>query len=368
VDAPVRHALTPPGGRRAAAIGDAWRHYWFTPIPPHVYALLRVLFGALGSVYLLIVSDLDAFWTLEGLVPGGETEFKSFFRAAGSEAVGPRLLYFASLASFACMTIGLKTWATVPMSLVAALLQVSWNSLPLSGAHVVIKGVLFCLIWADCGSVWSLDAWIDRRRGRGQPPRLYPIAPLRLIRFQIGLIYLSAGLWKLYSPLWRDGSALYYVLNNNLFHRFPYSLSSEWVGPLTLLTYATLVWELGFAPAMFHPISRRVFLVIGIFMHVGMAAVLELGLFSYAMLCSYVAFLDPWRVGDQRWFQARARVHHRSNDVAVPGAESTAGTSQRSDSFDSRIDPSSRNPSSGLENSESPLNRSSKSRGRRESS
>jgi hypothetical protein len=197
------------------------------------------------------------------------------------------------------MTVGYRSGASVTASLGFSIIQILWNYLPLSGAHVVMQGVLFCLMWADCGSVWSVDAWLERRRAtEGSPSSFaeYPIAPLRLIRFQIALVYLSTGLWKLYSPLWREGSALHYILNNNVFHRFPLSIPPEMEWLLTTATYVTLVWELGFAPGMMFRRTRRLVLLLGIMIHLGMIAFIEVGPFSFVMLAGYVAFLDPRRV------------------------------------------------------------------------
>ena len=279
----------------------AWDRFWFAAIPSHSYALLRILFGALGCVSLIGLSDVATFWALDGLVPDddGGLGLKAWLQASGLQDIGPYLLYFTTLASFFSMTVGYRSGASVTASLAFSIIQILWNYLPLSGAHVVMQGVLFCLLWADCGSVWSVDAWLERRRATDGSPisfAQYPIAPLRLIRFQIALIYLSTGLWKLYSPLWREGSALHYILNNNVFHRFPLSIPPEAEWLLTTATYLTLVWELGFAPGVMFRRTRRLVLVLGIMIHLGMLAFIEVGPFSFVMLSAYVAFVDPRRV------------------------------------------------------------------------
>ena len=146
-----------------------------------------------------------------------------------------RSCHFGCLASFVAMAVGFASGTAVALALAASLVQLSWNYLPLSGAHHAFQAVLFCLVWADCGAVWSVDAWLARRRdghvGTVRPPR-YPIAPLRLIRVQVALIYLSSGLWKLFNPQWRDGSAVHYVLSNNVYHRFPWGVP-QWMEGLT---------------------------------------------------------------------------------------------------------------------------------------
>jgi len=187
----------------------------------------------------------------------------------------------------------LASGLSVAFALITSLVQVSWNYLPLSGADAALKAMLFCLVWADCGSVWSVDAWIARRRGRGDTSdATYVIAPLRLIRFQIALIYFNAGLWKLMNPYWRDGTAAHYVVESNVYHRFPFPLPVS-DALLTALTYGTLLWELTFAPLLLFRTTRRVALAVGILLHLGMLATIEIGPFHFVMLAGYLAFLNP---------------------------------------------------------------------------
>jgi len=281
-------------------VAARWVRFWFSPIPTHSYALLRILFGLLGCGTLVGVSDISTFWALDGLVPAAdESSIRALVLSAGLQDVAPIGLYIVSVAVLIAMTVGFRTGTAVTLSLAAMLAHLSWNNLPLSGAESLVTMVVFCLMWADCGSVWSVDAWLQRRTpGNSIAASPYAIAPLRLIQCQIALLYLSTGLWKLANPLWRDGSALHYILNANVFHRFPVATSPAWEWLLTCATYVTLLWELAFAFALPFRTTRRIVLIVGVLMHLGMIATLEIGPFSLVMLSSYVAFLDPQRVAE----------------------------------------------------------------------
>jgi hypothetical protein len=280
---------------------STWERFWFVEIPPHSYALLRILFGLLAAASLLQLRDLAVFWEVDGFVPGMQDGIglKATLFKSGIGQIAGRGLFFVSLACYASMVIGLWSRISVSLSFVALTAQVYWNHLPLSGAHSVIQAVVLCLVWADCGSVWSVDSWLARRRrAHGAVLRTvaYPIAPLRLIRIQVALVYLSSGLWKLFNEQWRDGSAVHYVLNNNVYQRFRFQVPSDLDWLTTLLTYGVLFWEISFALMVLYRPTRRLAILVGVMMHLGMLAAIEVGPFGWVMLASYVSFLEPDRV------------------------------------------------------------------------
>ncbi len=288
-----------------SALIERWRRFWFEEIPPHPFALLRILMGTLGLLGLLGLTPISMFWTLDGLTPiaGGGLGLKSTLIRYGLGSLTGELLFATLFAGFAAMTVGYKSGLAVAIGFMGSVFQIRWNRLPLSSAHQVLTSVLFCLVWADTGAVWSLDRWLERRRrpaAADEPPPTQPIWPLQMIRYQIALIYLNSGLWKLFGPMWREGSALHYALNLNAFRRFAHVLPPQLEWAATLGTYVTLFWEIGFAFMVLHPKTRRVALVLGVLFHLGLFLTLELGPFSWVMIASYVAFVDPYRVS--RWF------------------------------------------------------------------
>lgn len=289
-----------------------------TEIDPHIFALLRVVWGLLGLLGLLGVTDMAAFWEPSGLVaPAGSTVRQLAERAGGAETAGP-WIFWGCVAAYAAMTAGIATRLAVVAAFAAAVAQASWNPLPLSGAYQAHRVLLFCLIWADCGAVWSVDALARR----GAAAIRQPIWPLRLFRFQVALLYVSSGLWKLQDVHWRDGSALHYVMSNVQFRRAPVDPPPWTAEALTFLTYLTLFWELLFPLLVLHRVSRRAALVLGVILHAGMWMTLELGPFAPVMIGSYLAFLDP---ADVRALPGRFKESGRRLRRRLPFASSAAG-------------------------------------------
>jgi hypothetical protein len=291
VDAdPHSETVTVPMGR---VMTERWNRFWFEEIPVEIYSILRMLFGVLGLLSVIGLLDLPLFWSCDGLVA---SRGSSLCQSWGN--LYPYSILAGSLISFAAMAVGFYTRAAVICAFASVSLIARWNSLPLSSAHQVLRAFLFCLIWADCGKKWSFDAWLNRPSENDESNR-GPIWPLRLFQIQVAAVYLITALWKINSVLWRDGSALHYIFQYPEFRRFPQLASPSLDSWTTVATYATLAWELGFAFLVLHPRTRRWALVLGIVSHLGMWATLELGPFSWIMVASYVAFVDP------DWFHRR---------------------------------------------------------------
>jgi hypothetical protein len=195
-----------------------------------------------------------------------------------------------------------------------------WNSFPLSGAQQLLHNLAFPLVFMNSGAVWSVDALLRaRRNGNARAPG-EAIWPLRLVQFQLALMYLSAGLWKMGNPDWRSGVALYYVLNNPVYRRVPGDVPSALFGALVALNYLTLFWELAFPILVWFRRTRLVMLLTGIALHLGMLTTMEVGAFMPTVLVAYVAFLDPWRTESRvtRWLRF-ARAEDRAKALAASG-------------------------------------------------
>jgi len=308
----------------------AWERTLFEGVPPDAYALLRIVFGGLALIGLLGLTPVPMYWALDGIapVPGHGFGVRPFLVDAGLGTIAGWLVFVALFAAFGCMTVGYRSGAASVASFVGSVLQFKWNHLPMSSALQVQIVVMFCLVWTNCGATLSVDSWLARRRGlpTAGESAAHPIWPLRMIRIQVALIYLNSGLWKFFGPTWRDGSAIVQSLNLNIFHRFPVTIPAgyEWIG--TVSTYVTLFWEIGFIVLLFNRWTRTAALLTGVAMHLGIWATMEVGPFSWLMIGSYIAFLDPHAVArwTRRWIAGRRPVRAGGaleGVVAAPGRQ-----------------------------------------------
>ena len=295
-------------GPYLASAEQRWKDYWFQPVAPHVYALVRIALGTVACIDFLGMSDLGAFWLPSGLAGPTNARLAQLVADTGSGAIAAGyVLYALTAVAFVAFTLGVATrWATLAAFL-ASIARLYWTPLPLSGAHNLLHALLFCLLWVDSGAAWSFDAWRRQGLGRGRP--VTEAWPLFLLRFQVCMLYFAAGVWKLMDPAWRDGSALHWILQGNVYSRMPATLPTLLEPAASFLTHLTLAWELGFPFLILIRQSRVVGLLIGVVLHTGMAITMELGPFSAVVLAAYLAFLDPKAVSENaRAWLSRSRV------------------------------------------------------------
>ena len=316
--------MTLSGGLFHRAV-ERWERFWFEEVPSDQFALVRIAVGTAGLLSLIGFLPVPMFWSPDGIapIPGGGYGLRNYVLASGLGVPAGWAIFLTLFGSFVCMILGLFTGPAIIACFLGSVFQTRWNSLPLTSGHTVLVALLFCLVWADCGGWPSVDYWRRRRL----PPSSQPIWPLRLIRAQVALIYLSSGLFKLLGAGWRDGSAIHYTTAQNVYGRFldvyAVPVSYDWM--LTLLTYGTLFWEIGFAFMLFNRVTRRVALLLGIGVHGGILLLMEVGPFSLVMLASYVAFLDPHSVA--RFTSNRGLGQIRSEPMLPADSPSAAVSS-----------------------------------------
>src|SRR5207248_1313913 len=137
--------------------------------------------------------------------------------------------------------------------------------------------VLFYLMLSPCGTAWSVDAWLRRRRTGLAGPVLVPPWPLRLLFVQMVVIYFMNGLSKWPSADWQGGMTLYYVLQDPAIARVSYALLPVPLWVLRCSTWLVLIWELGFPLWVALPWTRKPALWIGVLFHVGIWLSIGLG-------------------------------------------------------------------------------------------
>ena len=110
----------------------------------------------------------------------------------------------------------------------------------------------------------------------------------------MSIIYVVCVQTKLSGQTWLDGTAVSYALRLEDMQRFPVPDFISTNAPLmNAATWGTLVIELALGVLVWNKRLRPWVLAGGVLLHLGIDLNIEIGIFSYAMLLLYVAWISP---------------------------------------------------------------------------
>lgn len=273
-----------------------------------------VLFGP-GSAWAAPVQDRSEYWP-PGLVESlGTTAF---------------LLYYLAAIAFAILwTLGWRTRLVGPLMLISEVSIVERNPVVGDQGDNILRIGLLLLLFMHTSEYWSLDARRRRRtvavpmnRGVGSIVavtknlwRSHQVLPrwftngvhnvfLAALMFQLVVIYISAGMFKVQGSYWQHGTALYYPLQLQEFKPFPFltDAMTHYGVMVGLATYVVVFTQLYFPVLLLNVITRRIAIALVILFHLSIAVMMALPWFSLAMIAfdavwvstaTYV-LLDTW--------------------------------------------------------------------------
>jgi hypothetical protein len=166
-----------------------------------------------------------------------------------------------------------------------------------SGDHLM-RTLSFFLMFAPAGRAYSIDRLLRRRRGL-DPPGVAYIVPWaqRLLQLQVCVMYFIAVLHKLAGPRWLNGTAAYFIVRLDEFHRFPVPdfvktlWFSRWATWSSLAVEAAFPWLVWIRPL------RPYVLLAGVLLHLSLEYTMNIPFFQWVVVSTYFLFLDaPPRV------------------------------------------------------------------------
>ena len=204
-------------------------------------------------------------------------------------------LYAVYLVSFLTASAGLFTRCSL---LVAMTLNVYFgflDSISTVTKYTIISAhVLFLLALSDSGSLWSVDAWLQRGKSPGRIlPRTSSVWPRRLIQIFLGIVYMGAAATKMHTPGYFSGDLMaYWMMTNTNFSNPLGEYLSLYPGLLVAMGYITIIWEVSFLFSCWRGTARNIALLIGATFHLMTFLTLGLWLFPTLYVAFYLAFFD----------------------------------------------------------------------------
>jgi hypothetical protein len=297
------------------------------PGSPWTPALAKQLFDQTGWFSILTLSDN-----------------RTYFEAC----------YATALVTCALFMLG---WRTRLMSVLFAIVVASFHARAIfmtDGGDNLILLMAMYLCFTACGRRWSLDARRTRLQavaGRPKRPSTDREVPTPLVHLgcarrllttalhncgmlviaaQVCLLYGSAGLYKVQGSSWGNGTALHYVLNLDLFRPWPALSLMVDSHPMlvAVASYATVLLQVAFPFVLFGRF-KYIVLTMLVCMHVGIAVLLGLPIFSGAMIVADAAFLPDRLCASLghtvRQAVRRARSLPRAEAALVPSQTAADG-------------------------------------------
>ncbi|MFJ6720927.1 MULTISPECIES: HTTM domain-containing protein [unclassified Streptomyces] len=282
------------------------------PVSLYAAAVLRIGYGLLYFLFLLReFPHRDAIWG-----PGSpwtpelarqlfdQTGWFSILTLSDSRAYF-ECCYAAAVVASVLFMLG---WRTRAVSLLFAVMVTSFHARAVfmtDGGDNLFLLMAVYLGFTACGRRWSLDA---RRRASGAADGGRHLRRFRefgrtastvlhncgmfVIAAQVCFLYGSAGLYKVQGSSWGNGTALHYVLNLDLFRPWPalsLLLDAHPVA-IAIAGYLTVLLQVAFPFVLFGRLKYPV-LVMLVSLHLGIAVLLGLPIFSGVMIVADAVFL-----------------------------------------------------------------------------
>ncbi|MFV8750085.1 HTTM domain-containing protein [Nannocystaceae bacterium ST9] len=176
------------------------------------------------------------------------------------------------------------------------------NRYVLYGGDAVLRMAVLLLACSPCTASLSLDRWLtagDLGVGVEAPPW-----GMRLLQIELAVLYFYNCWYKLAHAAWREGTAVFYPLNNADIrnHRLPIPRVFMTRPMVALGTWGTLALEFALGFGLWIAELRPSLLVCAVALHLAIAYAFSLWLFSYIMFGCLCVFIDP------RWFFAIGEI------------------------------------------------------------
>lgn len=280
---------------KAAIWVKAW---FFAEIDVRQYAVLRIGLGLLIIIYLYQLLPFSILhFSSDGWLDGLSTAHDGPIRgwsilSVFANAKQVRLFWLAAMLFAASFAVGFYSRSSGWLTWIALVSIWHRNPLLLDGDDAILRLMLFYLLFSPCGAAYSIDSL-----GK-QPGETAPVWPLRLMQFQLALVYFVSGMVKFLSPQWLDGSILPTVLSHPQYSRWDFSrlLVKPWfTSVLAYLSDFIRWWEVLFPLMLCQRYSRAFCILIGVLFHLALLLIMHLRLFPIIMLVLYATLLpNAW--------------------------------------------------------------------------
>lgn len=280
---------------------SGWNEFFFRPQSPVPIAVFRIFYGVLIFIDLLLLKRDWLAWfgprgwvtpqTMHLIEPGTRI---NIFSLLPQTDLAVEVFFWFFLVFSLFLTLGLFTRLSTVVVFVCLCSMHERLLLILHAGDTLLRTAGFFLIFAPAGAALSADRLLRIWNGK-EGLTIEPRSPWaqRLIQCQVALVYFATFWWKSAGQSWVNGTALYYIFHLDEFRRFPLPDLVETALTTKLATWLTLAVEFAMGVLVWFKELRYYVLLVGVLLHFSLEYSMNIPLFQWIMLSTYVTFIDP---------------------------------------------------------------------------
>jgi len=286
-----------------------WRE--LLSIDVRALAVLRIAVAVLLIVDLADrISLFDFFYGSDGFLNDGVSRlltpaadgFWSLYWISDNPIFTGGLMVLTAVAAVAL----LFGWRSRTMTVICLVLFWSLNvrnPMVTTAGHILLRLLLFWMVWLPVGAAWSLDA-VKRRKQAKQESNIghsmvFSMATVGVM-IQVASMYLFSGIAK-WNDDWLNGTALEKAFHLDMYVKPFGHFLADYPAITATVTLATLLFEIIGPLMLFMPYANRFwrvfFFIFFAGMHIGIWMAMSIGIFSVVAIASWAIFLpsEIWR-------------------------------------------------------------------------
>jgi predicted DCC family thiol-disulfide oxidoreductase YuxK len=278
---------------------------WFLPYSKWQFGVFRILFGCYLAIHFFNLIPYAAdIWSRSGLLPNASLNF--------TYGMFPNLLYvfdsphFITVFMVALFVLSILYMFGIQRRVISLLLWFGWACLFHKNNLINNPGIPMVgwLLLATCIIPPGEALCFGNFKGKHnwQLPKELFFGAWAIL----ALAYTVSGIDKLFAPSWKNGSAIFHLLNNplardwvlrDIFLSFPMEV-------LNVMTWVALVLEIGFVFLCFFRRTRFIAWVLIMGMHIGILTLIDFPDLTFGVLMIHIFTIDPtWFFGTDKSVQ-----------------------------------------------------------------
>lgn len=286
----------------------AWDRFLFEGCDPRIASVFRIGFAILVLIQVAVVWDDAAMWFSDEGVLSVDTArlttrpfgWSLFYWVPSTPLLIHGALWILVIHAV-LMLVGVFSRLQAAAIFVWFVSFQNRNPLINDGEDTVFRIFAFMMVWLPLDAYWSV---LRRPNDSVAKSRAKSSAwALRLIQIEMTAIYASAAMSKLAGETWQNGTAMWYVsrMTDN-FGRLVPSIYFDQFWVSAGLTWGALFVEAVLPVALWFRGTRKLAILAGLALHLGIELSMNLFLFEWVMILGLLAFVVPneWGIAGRR--------------------------------------------------------------------